>query len=96
MADMDRVLRNVIKKGKVVIGARQVVKSVQNGSAKLVVLASNCPSEWKDRIGLEDCVEYEGNGVELGVACGKPFSISALAIIEADNADIVALRGLQT
>lgn len=96
MVEMDKVLRNVIKKGKVVLGAKQVVKCLRDGTAKVVVVASNCPSEWRERIGTEGCVEYDGNGVELGTACGKPFSISALAVLEADETDIVALRGLQT
>jgi large subunit ribosomal protein L30e len=96
MVDVDKVLRNVIKKGKVVLGAKQVIKSAQDGTAKVIVVSSNCPYESKQEIGMDNFIEYDGNGVELGTACGKPFSISALAVLEADETDIVALRGLQT
>jgi large subunit ribosomal protein L30e len=96
MVEIDSILRNVIKKGKVVIGAKQVIKNADGGLAKIVVIASTCPPELKNKINIDDLIEYDGNGVELGTACGKPFSIAALAVLEADESDITALRGLSS
>ena len=96
MVEIDSILRNVIKKGKVVIGAKQVIKNVDSGLAKIVVAASTCPPELKSKINIDDLIEYNGNGVELGTACGKPFSIAALAVLEGDESDITALRGLSS
>jgi len=96
MVEIDSILRNVIKKGKVVIGAKQVIKNVDSGLAKIVVAASTAPPELKNKINIEDLIEYNGNGVELGTACGKPFSIAALAVLEGDESDITALRGISS
>ena len=43
MVDVDKVLKNTVKKGKVKIGAKETKRSLNDGSAKLVVIAKNCP-----------------------------------------------------
>jgi large subunit ribosomal protein L30e len=35
---------------------------------------------------------YQGMGKDLGSACGKPFSVAALAIIEPGDSEIMALQ----
>ena len=42
MVDIDKVLKNTVKKGKVMIGNKQTMKVMKEGSAKLIVLANNC------------------------------------------------------
>ncbi|CAD7769700.1 50S ribosomal protein L30e [Candidatus Methanoperedenaceae archaeon GB50] len=96
MVDTDKILRTVIKEGKVVIGAKETIQSVKDGKAKLVIVSSNCPSSVREEIGVDNFIEYGADNIELGTACGKPFAISALAILEADETDIHALRGLQS
>ena len=34
---------------------------------------------------------YDGNNMELGALCGKPFSVSALAIIDKGSSNILTL-----
>jgi large subunit ribosomal protein L30e len=34
---------------------------------------------------------YQGIGKDLGSACGKPFSVAALAVIEPGESEIMAL-----
>ena len=34
---------------------------------------------------------YSGNNMELGALCGKPFSVSALAIIDKGTSNILTL-----
>jgi large subunit ribosomal protein L30e len=93
--DVQRSLRTVIATGNVLIGADQTAKAVAKGEAKLVILASNAPegegiraAAGKKRIPV---YAFEGNGTQLGPACGKPFAISALAVLDAGQSDVMAL-----
>ncbi|OYT62318.1 50S ribosomal protein L30e [Methanosarcinales archaeon ex4484_138] len=85
MVDTDKILRTIIKEGKVVIGAKETIQSVSDKTAKLVIVSSNCPTEVKEEIGMDNQIEYNADNIELGTACGKPFAISTLAILEADE-----------
>ncbi|MDK2893109.1 50S ribosomal protein L30e [Methanohalophilus sp.] len=92
--NVDKALLNVIRTGKVKIGANSTIDAVAKGEAKMVVVADNCPAELKEK--LEDTnvpvYVYPGTSVDLGrSACGKPFTISALAVIDAGESDILAL-----
>jgi large subunit ribosomal protein L30e len=81
-----------VKTGKVIIGANRTVDAAANGSAKMVILASNCPEEIKKKVQETNVpvLEYEGTSVELGPVCGKPFTIAAMAILDAGESDILA------
>ena len=93
--DVQRSLRTVIATGKVLIGADQTAKAVAQGKAKLVILSSNAPNgeEIRAQAGKKKIPVYafDGGGTQLGPACGKPFSISALAILEPGESDVLAL-----
>ena len=43
MVDVDKVLKNTVKKGKVKIGTKETKIVINDGMAKLVVIARNCP-----------------------------------------------------
>jgi large subunit ribosomal protein L30e len=34
-------------------------------------------------------IRFNGNSLELGAACGRPFSVNSLAIIESGNSKIL-------
>ncbi|MDD3574442.1 50S ribosomal protein L30e [Methanospirillum sp.] len=92
--DFNTSLRRAIKTGKVILGQNETKESINKGSAKLVVVAANCPSEFSSYLSGKDDVKtytYEGSGVQLGRACGKPFIVSALAIEESGDSDILTL-----
>ena len=93
--DVQRSLRTVIATGKVLIGADQTAKALDKGQAKLIIVATNAPgadalreSASKKRVPV---YAFEGKGTELGPACGKPFSISALAVLDAGTSDVLQL-----
>ena len=93
--DVQRSLRTVIATGKVLIGADQTSKAVSRGEAKLVILATNAPGRealkadaQKKRVPV---YAFEGMSTELGPACGKPFAISALAVLDAGTSDVMLL-----
>ncbi len=89
--DISKVLRSALATGKVQIGGRQTRDAVKNGKAQVVVVSSNCPEETLNEIKGVPVIKYQGNGVDLGVACGKPFSIAALAVLEPGESDILSL-----
>ena len=89
--DIGRALQSAISTGKVEFGVDQTTKAVKDGKAQMVILARNCPSaELKGDIGVKVHV-YDGNNMELGALCGKPFSVSALVIIDKGSSNILTL-----
>ena len=76
---------------------KSLIKAVKTdaaaeGTAKMVILASNCPEDIKQKVQATNVpvLEYEGTSVELGPVCGKPFTIAAMAILDVGESDILA------
>ncbi len=93
--DFNTSLRKAIKTGKVVLGQNMVREIVEKGKAQLVIIAQNCPPSFREFIQGREGVPlyvFEGTGMQLGKACGKPFVVSALAVIESGDSDILSLR----
>ncbi|HDD57739.1 MAG: 50S ribosomal protein L30e [Thermoplasmata archaeon] len=95
MVDVERAMKSVMKEGKVVIGIKETREALNKGKAKMVVFAKNCPfKEELLKILKEKGIgfyEYQGMGIDLGYACGKPFAISTFAVIDAGNSNILKL-----
>jgi len=92
MIDLGRAIKAAATTGKVVYGVQQAEKAVNSG-AKMVILSANCPSEFL-RSGNHNnvkVVKFEGTNMELGALCGKPFSVSALAVIDKGTSNILSL-----
>lgn len=90
MIDIGRALRTAITTGTVRFGMEQTKKSIETGEAKLVIVSDNCPDEGIKRAEGVKVIEFSGNNMELGAACGKPFSISALAVVDAGESNILS------
>lgn len=90
--NVDKSLIKAVKTGKVIIGANRTVDAAADGTAKMVVLASNCPEDIKNKVQATNVpvLEFEGTSVELGPICGKPFTIAAMAILDVGESDILA------
>ena len=95
MADINKTLKNAVKKGTVKIGEKQTKNAVKDGSAKLIVMANNCPyNEELNKLAKEKKVpiyKYSSNGVELGYTCGKSYTVSAFAVIDEGESNILQL-----
>lgn len=92
--DFNTSLRRAIKTGKVILGQNETQESIAAKNAQLVVIAANCPKEFAETIAANDQVKtytFPGSSVQLGRACGKPFMVSALAVVEAGESDILSL-----
>jgi len=92
--DIAKSLRTAIRDGSVSVGAKNALKSIQKGDAQLVILAANCPQRFRDIIlsSSVSTVSLEINSLELGSVCGKPFTISALSVVDPGSSDIMSLR----
>lgn len=84
--ELEKLIKEKFKENEVVLGYKSVVKLLKNSKPELVVIANNIPEDNKKMIELNAKVskvqikEYDKDNVNLGLLCGKPFSVSALAI----------------
>ncbi|OPX74713.1 MAG: 50S ribosomal protein L30e [Methanoregulaceae archaeon PtaB.Bin152] len=93
--DFNASLRRAIKTGEVLLGQNMTAQSIDNGSAQMVVVAGNCPENFREMLKSKDNLfvyTFEGSSVQLGKACGKPFMVSALAVINPGESDILSLK----
>ena len=90
--DLNKIFRSVLSTGKVVIGTRQAIDAVKTQKAQMVVLSSNCLENTRNELKGIPAINYPGNGYDLGIACGKPFSITAFAVLEPGDSGILSLK----
>jgi large subunit ribosomal protein L30e len=93
--DFNASLRRAIKTGNVGLGRNKTEKCIEEGKAQIVVIAQNCPDEFRKSLSSSKGLfvhTFEGSSVALGKACGKPFMVSALAVIEPGESDILSLK----
>ena len=95
--DVTREIRRAVDTGKVVFGVRQTEKSILEGKTKIVVTAKNAPHAQKEKIinkaklSEVHIIEASESGLELGSVCGKPFSVSVMAIEDTGKSSLKAL-----
>ena len=95
MADLEKVLKNTVKKGKVKIGNKETKQAMNKGEAKIVIMSSNCP--FQDEISTLakkkkiPIYNSKSNSIDLGYTCGKAFAVSVFAVIEDGGSNILNL-----
>ncbi len=93
---LSKEIRRAVETGKVVFGAKQGEKILIKEKAELIVVSSNATKPVKEKIRhLSDIagtpvLEFEGTGLELGSVCGKPFTVSVMAIQKAGKSKIMS------
>jgi large subunit ribosomal protein L30e len=93
--DFNASLRRAIKTGEVLLGQNRTAESIQEGNAQMVVIADNCPENFREMLKSRENVfvyTFDGSSVALGKACGKPFMVSALAVLNPGESDILSLK----
>lgn len=84
--DLTATIQEKVKKNEVVLGYNQVIKLLKTGKLKMIVLANNIQNERKEtilhnaKLSKVDVKNFDNDSVNLGLVCGKPFSVSVLAI----------------
>jgi large subunit ribosomal protein L30e len=97
MIDVDKAIDAAVKTGKVIFGAESAIKNAQTGKGRLIVISANCPAEvrgdieYYGRLSGVNLVVYKGTSIDLGMACKKPFTVSALTVKEPGDSDILKL-----
>jgi len=93
VTDLSRSLKTALATGKIKFGLSETKRAMSTGAAKLVMVSENCPDdelrsgETKVRV-----VVYPGDNIALGAACGKPFAVSSLVILDQGSSDILSAR----
>lgn len=88
-------IKDVVKKGDVSLGGKSVVNALLTQSPKLVVVSDNCPWNLHEDIvyysWLSDTsvIQVDVPSLELGSICGKPYPVSALAVMDAGDSSIM-------
>ena len=95
MIDLKRSIALAVKTGKVMYGSKSALKNAKTGKVKLIIAAGNCaPEFFKDleyycRLSKIPLIVHKGTSRDLGIVCGKPYTISALAIRDPGDSDIL-------
>ncbi|MFQ5911339.1 MAG: 50S ribosomal protein L30e [Thermoplasmata archaeon] len=87
--DVGREIRKAIETGTVQLGVEQTKRAVSDGRARLVILSKNCPDDFLRGQSQARTLLFDGSNADLGSVCGKPFSVSALAILEPGESEIL-------
>ena len=92
--DFNTQLLRAVKTGNVVLGPVMTERCLREGTARMIVVASNCPATIKSKITRNKnqlVHSFDGSGMALGNVCRKPFSVSTLAIINPGESDILSV-----
>ncbi|HEY6237805.1 MAG TPA: 50S ribosomal protein L30e [Thermoplasmata archaeon] len=93
--DLAHALKVALQTGKVRVGVNEVLESARDKKARLLIVSKTCPSKLltdEKKFERIPIYHYEGTAVELGAACGKPFPISALAVLDPGTSAILSLE----
>lgn len=93
--DLAHALKVALQTGTVKVGVTETLESAEQHKAKLLIVAKSCPDaklREARRIDRIPVYHYDGTAVELGAACGKPFPISALAVLDPGSSAILSLE----
>jgi large subunit ribosomal protein L30e len=86
-----------VKTGKILFGAVSALNSAITGKARMVIVANNCPQNVRDKIkyfckiSKIPFITFNKTSLELGRICNKPFVVSALAIRDPGDSDILEI-----
>lgn len=81
-------LRKILKAGKAVLGTDRTLKALRKGELKQVFCASNVDTRVREDLeyyekSLKISVSHlKMSNEELGVLCGKPFSVSVIGVLK--------------
>ncbi len=84
-----------MKSGKFGIGYKTSLQTLRKGTAKLVIIAKNCPPlrkselEYYAMLSQSAVHHFNGTNVDLGVACGRVFRASVMVITDQGDSDIL-------
>ena len=94
--DISRQLKLANTTGNLLFGQRQAIDACVKGDAKCIIVAANCPQDYLDNLAAKhpEVIMHRTNMVnrELGVASGKPFSVSTITVVDAGESELLTLQ----
>lgn len=93
--DLAHALKVALDTGKVRLGLDETLRAAKEKKAKLLIVARTCPDPTLTghrAVGKIPIYHFEGTAVDLGQACGRPFPISAMAVVDAGSSAILTLE----
>lgn len=93
--DLAHALKVALQTGQVRLGLSESLESAKEKKAKLLIVAKSCPNAaltGERRFDRIPIYHYDGTAVDLGAACGKPFPVSALAVLDPGSSAILSLE----
>lgn len=95
MKSLEKLVKDAVAADKYKSGTKQVLQAAKN--SKLIVVSKSLDAG--DRAKLDEqakfanvaIYEFDGNSVQLGKLCNKPFRISAIAIQNGTDSQIKAI-----
>lgn len=97
--DLNREIRQAVTSGKVILGSDKGLKSLKLGQAKLVILAVKCNEivradveQYAKLAGIPIHI-FPGDSTELGIACGKPFLVNMMTVLDPGSSNILNIGG---
>ncbi len=92
--NFDKAIVKAIKTGNVVFGSNRSIELAISGNAKLLIIASNSPSKIMkliSKVNQNIIYIFDGTSRELGIICGKPFTVASMAIIDEGESEIISI-----
>ncbi len=95
--DVSEELRKVESTGDIIIGSNQTIDATESEKSKLTILSTTCPRIVEERLRKiakkkEIPLYFYSKGSEdLGLALGKPFLVSAVAVIDPGDSRVLEL-----
>lgn len=95
MKSLEKLVKDAVAAGKYKSGTKEVLQAAK--SAKLIVASKSLDAA--DRAKLDEqaksanvaVYEFDGNSVQLGKLCNKPFRVTAIAIQAGTDKEIKAV-----
>jgi large subunit ribosomal protein L30e len=97
MIDLDRVIRSAVRSRKIYLGSKRTLDAARSGKAAVIITSSNCPDRLRRVIEYHTSLSgtpiwtYRGPSLELGEACEKNFPVSALAVREITEPELLRM-----
>ena len=94
---VNQSIASAVSTGECKIGAKSSLDALRSGDAKLVVIAANCKQDEREdlerfaQLGDIKIQIFEGTSWDLGETVGKPFMVSAIAIIKPGDSKILKM-----
>lgn len=94
-SDIEKQITVIKRTGKLKYGYNTTIRALQRGEAKLVIMASGVPEDMKMMIKYfcaltqTPYVEFPGTSAELGIICGRPHLVAAVAVLDVGASDIM-------